>query len=183
MRRILKAAAGAAGIAIVIYVVIVAAFAWQLRTITDVSRYDDLLRKWDPSLVAHFPRRIPINAAKQSLSFFPGFLQGGAHLQLRVELPPADVAREERRVSRLAIHVHQGGKRAAPDSYDDAKQDIPLPPFHTGDGKPGAGFSADYTLYFLLAHPGESAPWNHGRTTGVAVSRRSSELVYWAESW
>ena len=183
MRRILKVAASAAGIAIAIYAVLAGVFAWQLRTITDVSRYDDLRRHWDPSFVDHFPRRIPVNATKQSLSFFPGFLQGGAHLQLRVELLPADVAREEVRVSQLAIYVHQSGERTYPDSYDDAMRNVPLPPFHTGDKKPSAGFPADYILYFLTAHPGESAPWNHGQTAGVAVSRQFSELVYWAESW
>ena len=183
MRRILKVAASTVGIALAIYAVIVAAFAWQLRTITDVSRYDDLIRRWDPSLVDHFPKRIPVNAMKQSLSFFPGFLQGGAHLQLRIELPAADVAREEVRMSQLSTHVYQRGERTYPDPYDNATRDVPLPPFHTGDKKSSAGFPADYILYFLFAQPGESAPWNHGQTTGVAVSRQTSELVYWAESW
>jgi hypothetical protein len=183
MHRILKVAVSAVGIAIVIYVVSVAAFVWQLRVVTDVSRYDDLIRRWEPSLVEHFPSRIPINATKQSLSFFPGLWQGGAHFQLRTELPPADVADEEARLSKIATHVCQRGECTYPDSSDDVMRNVPLPPFHTGDKNPSAGFPADYVLYYLIAQPGESAPWNHGQTTGVAVSRQSSELVYWAENW
>jgi len=180
MRRILKLAAGALGIVVAIYAIALATLAWQLRTITDVAKYEELLGRCDARLTGHFPAHIPVEATKRSLSFFPGFLQGGAYLQLRVELPAAEVAREEARMSELAIHVHPSGERSAPPGL---LGEIPLPPFYTGDAEPSASFPDEYALYFLLAQPGDSVPWNHGQTAGIAISQRRSELVYWAESW
>ncbi len=167
----------AAAAFVVLWAVLAALFAWQLRTVRDVTRYPELRNDWNPELVGHFPEAIPAGAVGTSLSMFPGFLQGGAHLQLRVELPGPEVEREEVRVAQAAVHVHRPGET------EERGASIPLPPFYTGADDPGAGFPDDFVLYFVVAHPGESSPWNHGRTAGIAVSRQRSELVYWAESW
>jgi len=170
------------GAAVGVWLLTAAWTAWQLHTVTDVDEYEDVLQDWDAAFVEHFPPRIPAAATSPRLSYFAGFLQGGAHLQLRLGLPPADVARVEQDVARLASPIHSGGEGYAPAG---GIEPVPLPPFHTADTDGTPAFPAGYTFYVLSAEPGttESFPWNHGRTAGVVVSVVASEVVYWAESW
>src|SRR5688572_14509024 len=58
---------------------------------TDPDDYEEVLGGWSPDRVKHFPQRIPEEASDARMMFFPGFLQGGAYLQLRLTLPPGDV--------------------------------------------------------------------------------------------
>jgi hypothetical protein len=76
--------------------------------------------------------------------------------------------------------------------FDDHENDPknPQPPptvFHTADELAKTRqFPTHYTLYVLHEkyNGGGGGPsWNHGETSGAAVSSTAGEVVYWAESW
>lgn len=185
MLSLLKTLGALVGVVIIAYAAVVGYYAWHLRTITDVSEYQELLGNWEPTFIQHFPGALPAHAANVRVSYFPGFMQGGAHLQLRVQLPPEEIAGEEERLSQAAVVRFTSGKRPPANAESGAVEDMPLPRFHTGDQGGGMVFPEGYTIYVLSARHGDTYgfPWNHGSTRGIAVSRSRSELVYWAESW
>ncbi len=185
MPRILKKLLLIIGGIAAIYIVFVGILVWQLRTITDVSQYVSLLARWKPASVNHFPVSVPTQAANVRLSYFPGFLQGGAHLQLRAEFPPDRIAAEESRLSNSAIAKIVAGELFPLVSNIGHIQDMPSPPFYTADQDTGFIFPDDYTVFVLSATHGDTDgfPWNHGRTKGVSISHRRTVLVYWVESW
>lgn len=150
---------------------------------TDVGEYRGVLKQWSASgLVGHFPPAVPPQASGVRFSSFPGFLQGGGHIQLRVRLPIDEVRRIEARLRQAASHAYAGGGKY--DHYDgDQETVLPTTSFHTADDPAERhAFPGHYTLYVLHAedHGGE---WNHGETRGTAVSSVANEVVYWAESW
>jgi len=183
MPRILKKLLHIIGGMTVIYIVGTGILVWQLRTITDVSQYGSLLARWEPTSVNHFPVSVPDQATNVRVSYFPGFLQGGAHLQLRVKFPPDRIAAEQSRLSDSAIAKIVEGEVFPLVANIDYIQSMPSPPFYTVDQDASLIFPDDYTIYVLSARHGNSYPWNHGLTKGIAISRTRRELVYWVESW
>lgn len=151
---------------------------------TDVSQYGAILGQWQPRhLIAHFPPTLPQNASNLRLSHFPGFLQGGAHFQVRMQLPPAEIAAIEAQISQAATHQYQGGSFYA-HYNEDQQNNVPTAGFHTADAASGAhAFPQHYTLYVLHAQDSAAGSWNHGETSGVGISTQSNEVIYWAESW
>jgi len=166
-----------------IYLVCVGILVWQLRTITDVSQYGSLLARWQQASVNHFPASVPDQATNVRLSYFPGFLQGGAHLQLRAELPRDQFEAEHSRLSNSAIAKFVAGEVFPLVPNVDWVQSMPPPPFYSADQDTGLAFPDDYTVFVLSANHGDSAPWNHGRAKGIAISPTRMELVYWVERW
>lgn len=171
------------GYGLIAYMAIIAYGLWQLRTITDVAEYEELLQRWDPAFVAHFPQQIPKDAERIAVSYFPGFMQGGAHLQLSFKSTPANINRALASATARSLLIIDDGKLATPVD-DPILRDFPTPPFYSG-GTENLAFPPGYTHYVLIATPGTTAgfPWNHGHTAGISVSGGSNEIVYWAESW
>ncbi len=161
---------------------------------TDPGEYGAVLKEWSTSnLVSQFPRTIPPQARNVRLSAFPGFLQGGAHIQLRMRLPADEIREIEARLRQSTKYPYTGSG--------------PETAFYTADPGRSHKFSERYKLYVLqadehLGTTGESwdhgrfsgdriklSPgkqerfWNHGDSSGVAVASDAGEVVYWAESW
>ncbi|MEX0887743.1 MAG: hypothetical protein WD009_15030 [Phycisphaeraceae bacterium] len=152
--------------------------------VTDVGQYDEILSDWRPTgQVDHFPIAIPAQANNVRLSSFPGFLQGGAHFQVRMELPRDEVQALALQIGHHAIHRYTGGGMF--DHYNDDQQgNVPTTWFHTSAvSTQPAPFPDHYTLFVLDARDHASGAWNHGRTSGIAISTANSEVIYWAESW
>lgn len=150
---------------------------------TDVSEYTTILSQWQQSgLINHFPPAIPACASDVRLSFFPGFLQGGAHFQIRMKVPPSELKVIETQFRQLTSHQYKGGSFF--DHYnDDQQNNLPTTSFHTADDPSQTyAFPEHYTLYVIHAKD-RGGNWNHGETCGVAVSIRIGEVIYWAESW
>ncbi len=149
----------------------------------DVREYVKTLKDWSASgLVAHFPPSVPPEAKRVRFSAYPGFLQGGAYIQLRMQLPPEAIKRIEARLKQETTHAYAGGDIF--DHYnEDQKNNLPTTCFHTADDAASAvRFPDHYILYVLSAKDGGGS-WNHGETCGAAVSSTANEVVYWAESW
>ena len=151
---------------------------------TSARRYPALLSEWKPlGLVDHFPDPLPPSASRIRFSSFPGFLQGGAWIQVRMELPEREVKNIFDDAAEHARQHHDGGNSMTllnerPDGLCSAS-------FHTSDSNESA-FPADYRVFIFDAkpyRPGSESAWNHGTSKGIAVSLQRKEVVYWAERW
>lgn len=148
------------------------------KSVTDISRYEDLLNSSSsvpPGVTDHFPEVIPANARNIRLDYFPKILQGGGHLQLRVQIPPKEVSQILDKYDELAIHRFMGGNR-----FDHMRQQPEgghTTDFYTSDTEDHK-FPDSFEILVLGGRYG-----NHGRSYGLAVDRSSSDVVFWAEWW
>jgi len=151
---------------------------------TNVGSYASTLNQWSGSgLVSHFPVSVPPQALKVRFAAYPGFLQGGAYIQVRMQLPASDIRVIEDQLKKSATHVYAGGG-----FYDDYNKDQmnnwPTTTFRTSDNpKITFEFPTHYTLYVLSAKDRSGGAWIHGETSGAAVSTTIGEVVFWADSW
>ena len=160
---------------------ILGAISWPTE-VTDVCKYPGLLKDWKSSgLARHFPPVVPSQATNVRLAAFPGFLQSGAYLQLRMQLPADQVRQIEAQLQQATTRAYVGG--GIYEHYNrDPKNNLPTTSFHTADNPATTfDFPAHYTLYVLRSRDGGN--WNHGDTAGTAISTMANEVIYWAESW
>lgn len=153
---------------------------------TRPKQYSHLLAEWQQrgrGLVDHFPKAIPTEATATKLSAFPGFLQGGAWLQIRLTLPAATVASIFEEATKQAKAFYDGGDSLQ--LVNQQKDGLPGASFHTADTK-ARDFPADYRIFIYDAHPyrpGEDFQWNHGDSRGVVINRTRSEVIFFVEDW
>ena len=124
----------------------------------------------------------PADAREPRLSFFPGFLQGGAHFQIRYGLPADQIKALHSRFSSEKTKSFFGGDTNA---HMNQTNGMPTTSFYTGtDGR--RDFPADYEIMIfdpVLTNRPPGFYWNHGRSHGVAISTAKNDIVYWAEAW
>lgn len=184
MKRILKWVAITVGVLLLLGVVGVFAIAHFVfpHESHRLGRYAELRRTWYPELVGHFPDAIPADAREPRLSFFPGFLQGGAHFQIRYGLPADQIKALHSRFSSEKTKSFFGGDTNA---HMNQTNGMPTTSFYTGtDGR--RDFPADYEIMIfdpVLTNRPPGFYWNHGRSHGVAISTAKNDIVYWAEAW
>lgn len=149
-----------------------------------LRKYPALLAVWNQSeysqeLVAHFPKEIPKSARLKKFYHYPGFLQGGADIQLRLALPSDEIDRLYIRFLQRRTKSFFGG-----DSQRHMNQTngMPTTSFLTGK-KNRYQFPEDYEIMIFDKLLPRSGGWNHGRSHGVAISTNRREIVYWAASW
>lgn len=175
---------------LVLVVVVLGSMVWELlvtttkapETKTDIAQYERLLGMWRGSgLVDHFPDQVPASASASWFSYNSGYRYGGAHIQLRVKLPPEQVRQVLSRYEPVAKHRYLGGDRAV---HRRQPGGVPTTFFRT-NGSQEMSFPDTYVLLVLGAQHSEddSSSWERGETFGVAVGLAASEVIYWAESW
>lgn len=134
------------------------------------------------ALVSHFPKEKPDASADPVFSYFPGALQGGAWIQLRVKLPPNEIRELAQRLDIETDHKYQGGSFFS-HYNEDQDNNLPTASYHTSrEDSDAYEFPLHFTLYVLHADD-RGGGWNHGETSGIAVSTETNEAIYWAESW
>jgi hypothetical protein len=148
------------------------------EVVTDITRYGSLRGSWS-GLADHFPREVPESTTLARLSYFPGFMQGGAWLQLRLTLPAGEVASIESEYAPRAIRTYERGGDA--NRHANQPDGVPTTFYRTG-AEDSSAFPTSFTVYVLKAddHGGH---WNHGESAGLAISREANEVVYWADHW
>ena len=149
----------------------------------DVAEYPGWLKRWaDSGLVSHFPPSVPPHARNVKFAAFPGILQAGAYIQLRMQLPADEVAAIQAQLEQATTHVYAGGGMF--DHYNrDTQNNWPTTVFRTADDPQTTFyFPEHYTLHVLSAKD-RGGNWNHGDTSGIAVSTTAGEVIYWADSW
>ncbi|MEM1251366.1 MAG: hypothetical protein AAGI69_02950 [Cyanobacteria bacterium P01_H01_bin.21] len=176
------------GVALVFY------FGYQMeqatKTVTDVDRYSEFVGSSDDPLTSHFPKIIPDNAKNVKLHFTPGFLQGGTIFQLRMQLPPEEIASLATQFQPQAKRQYVSGSNNNSPKQETSPDGMTVTfdyRFHTGDHSPdevSKRFPDNYDLYVLEDTRG--APeydWNHPEYYGMPINKVTSEVVYWMEDW
>ena len=149
-----------------------------------IEQYGQILIDWKESkLVDHFPQPIPANAKNVKLSSFHGFLQGGGHVQLRMELSPKEVRKVYEEAAEVSKQHQDGGHKFTLVNERDDGLSSTNP--HALDSEVYE-FPEDYRIFILYAKPykeGSDFDWNHGESKGLVVSLQRNEVIYYAESW
>ena len=164
---------------------------WQLTPITKISKYRNVksLRWRDQSLIEHFPERIALNAGNPRFYYRGGLLQAGSTIELRVQMPAKDVEEVYATYRPQAKAVFNGVDR----SEQGAEREDILPKWNFMTFPPAENetlgkhslLPKDFEILLLTAQPYNSNPmdWNHGRSSGISISRHRREIIYWAEVW
>jgi hypothetical protein len=89
------------------------AYLFELRMeltprVTNPARYQEILDSYPSTRTRHFPPAISPHATQVRFSYSPGPLQAASHVQLRLKLPPAEVATILETYSSMAKAVHRG---------------------------------------------------------------------------
>lgn len=143
------------------------------KATTSLDDYDDVLRNWaSTGLVDHFPRLAPTETEGVVFSSFPGFLQGGGWVQLKIPVSDAELS---------VIENYCKARTSEPLQFE---RDGPHEGHVFGDGV--YSFPHDFQQFVFFAKPykqGTEHDWNHGSIYGLAISTKRNEVVYWAEAW
>ena len=114
------------------------------------------------------------------LSAFPGSVQGHSWIQLRVKLPPAEVAAIAASARGSAGREYPGGGGAFDQLNANPKQGWPTTFFHTADNPNQMDFPNTYTIFVINAVNRGLGSWDPYDGYGIAVSESTNEVVYWA---
>lgn len=164
---------------------------WQLAHITDVSKYENVkkLRWLREDLIEHFPETIPATAQNPKLHYNGGFLQGGAVIELRLQMPAESIEEIYSTYIRQAKAIYKGVEELSRDA-DNLNM---LPKWHFYTWPPQRNetrdtaplLPQDFEIFLLSTKPSKSNPtdWNHGESAGISISKKRNEIIYWAEDW
>ena len=149
--------------------------------VADIAQYQEVLKSWPSELTAHFPPNIPDNSTDAKMSSFPGYLQGGAHFQLRLSIPASDISDLDSKFSKIATHTFHGGDT---NDHGNATGGVPTT-FDYTNGMDSTSFGDTFNIYVLHSDDlGEqNFPWNHGTNGGVAICQECNQIVYWCGAW
>ena len=188
MKRALKWIGGILATLALLIVLLIGLIAYSfekgLEPIVSIDQYQEVLSEWRASgLVDHFPASVPASARNVKFSSFPGFLQGGGHVQIRMELPEAEVKSLYEHATKIALQHQDGGSSVTLINERDDGLSSTSP--HTF-GKDVYHFPDDYRIFIIHAEPykkGSGHDWNHGFSKGIVVSLQRNEVLYYAEKW
>jgi hypothetical protein len=171
------------GLAAVVALCIVGLRAVANRTFsepdTDPAHYAAVLTEWKQTgLVKPFPASIPPDATGIHFSSSPGSLQGRPWIQLRMKLAPDRIAAIEADAQSTTTHVYTPDHRFSLPPKDG---DWPIPNCEIGDDPQQFQFPASFKIYVINAVDRGSGSWDPYESYGVAVSRETNEVVYWAD--
>jgi len=143
---------------------------------TNLRQYTKLIGEAGSSpLLAHFPRKIPADARNVHMYYNPGPLQAATILQLRYTTTPKQIAILTARFTPKAVQIMTGGD----DDLFTMK-----PSFFTEDNvkdshDTGLGsFPSDFQILVLYRDQAQTADPTY---SGVAISKKRNEIVYWME--
>lgn len=179
------------GTVILFFVFNAALMMWQLTPIVAASKYQHVktLRWHQQRLVEHFPEEIPPNARGARFYYRAGFLQGGSTIELRVQMPAEFVEQVWATYRPKAKSVFNGAEeldRGAgnPDMLPKWSF-VTFPPDRGQTSGVPTILPEDFEILLLSSHPYKSNPvsWNHGESSGISISLKRREVIYWAEDW
>lgn len=169
----------------------IALMLWQLTPISAVSKYENVKRlRWHrKDLVEHFPETIPSGARDPRFYYRAGFLQGGASIELRLQLSAESVEEVYATYMLLAKSIFNGANKLPSGSNNPGIlpkwRFFTFPPEQNETAGVPTLLPQDFENMLLSSYPYKSKPtdWNHGESSGIAISKERSEIIYWAEDW
>ncbi len=155
----------------------------ETQTITSLSRYQEIRNHlWsNQAPIKHFPTEIPGNASNVRVVYSPAFSQSGSYFQLRLKQSPQNIEKLLLHYREISKYKYIGGNT---NDHANLPNGVPTTFFYTSDSHQDS-FPPSYEILVLDAHNKGSRDfkWNHGDSSGVAIDRSASEIVYWAEDW
>lgn len=145
----------------------------QVVTTSDVGDYESTIAANRNIYTAHFPRVIPSNARESSFFYQPAVMQGAARIQLRLVFLPEEIVRIRNDLGDR-FGSRGFGNRRSNDSGD-------MMPRWISTGKFDTNMPADYEIFTIKRTPEDE--WNHPKLSGIAISTKFSEVLYWYEDW
>ena len=191
MKKILKFIGFLVAIVIFFYIFDAVLMLWQLTPITTTSKYNNVmtLRWHDQHLVQHFPEQIPPDAGNPRFYYRAGFLQGGSSIELRVQMPTdfvEEVLTTYRPQAKSIFNEAEKLERGADNPDILPKWNfVTFPPDENETPGTHTLLPKDFEILLLSSEPYKSDPtdWNHGKASGISISRQRREIIYWAEDW
>ena len=159
---------------------------WQLTAITSVSKYGNVINlRWlRPDLIGHFPDRVPLDAQEKRFYYRAGFLQGGSSIELKIRMPEEFVREVRATYISQAKSVFNGAENLKRGS--DGPDVPPKWNFFTFSSDrnettvESQHLPQDFEILLLSPYPSNL---NHGETSGIGISQKRGEIIYWAEDW
>jgi len=156
------------------------------KEITTLSSYQVIKNKmWhEPELIAHFPEKLPKDIQEGQLLFMPPYLMSPGVFQIKLKYTGDEINTLFNEFAQNKIAYYQSEKGF----YDyKGKYDLPdaLLSYYIGDPN-NIAFPSDYVVIvlFLSSNPRAIGDrWNHAKISGVAINKKSNEIVYFAEFW
>jgi len=190
LKQIFKVVVKAVAVVVILIVALNLYTLWSIRPITSISAYEKVLNKrWHTRLVKHFPKTIPPKAEKQIFFYRPGYIQGGSTIELRMRMPSEFIEREIIEGRKKAKLILRGDQESVgnddPVSMICKSQFMTFPKEEFQSENQLALLPGDFEILLLSSRPYETDPisWNHGDCSGISVSRKRNEVIYWAEDW
>lgn len=170
-----------AGVIFIAFLVFLYSFYKSIETVRDPDKYQSILEKWgDSPLVAHFPKKISNNDKIIAFSFYPGFLQGGSHIQIRLSVSKQSLSKMFDDFQKFALEFYDGGNKY--ELRNSQKGKLVGTSFFTSTNDTRI-FPEDYRIFIIDAKPYQEDSWNHGYSYGAVVSLKRQEIIYYAEDW
>lgn len=169
----------------------IALMMWQLTPISAVSKYENVknLRWHRKDLVEHFPETIPSRARAPRFYYRAGFLQGGSSIELRLQMPAEFVEEVYSTYTLQAKSIFNGAEKL-PSGANNPNilpkwRFFTFPPDQNETTSVPPLLPQDFEILLLSSHPYKSNPtdWNHGESSGISISKKRREIIYWAEDW
>jgi len=171
LRRVIKVFGLVALVIVGLFFVLAWKFKTSLEPSSDIGDYQSALETVQPELVEHFPKVTP--AVTQSRFYYrPGFLQGGTIIHLLLKSGAAGTRSALEKYEAKALERYRGCSRKEPSAEL-------MPRIQRSDAKEDA--ACDFVMLVLRASPTEE--WNHRYESGIAISEKRNEVLYWVEVW
>jgi hypothetical protein len=153
--------------------------------VTKVSRYSEVIEKLHSAtnhhreeLMSHVPRMIPKTATDVHLFYLPSCFQRGTTFQVFYKLPLSELQQIQEKYLPLAKEIikvpdewQQKGKRIPFLSFRDKENTQTVPPNELGE------------FQIMVFHMTDPESWNHGYSSGIAISMSQQEVIYWVDDW
>jgi hypothetical protein len=155
-------------------------FSWGISPVMTTASYGSILES-GKNLTSHFPREIPNSAKNVRLYYSPRFLQGGSHFEIRYETSPAELEALVKKYGAKALAVYDG----SPDlfHYANETKGYPTAEFRDESNTGQAPLPSDFKVMVLESKPPADVSGNHDYSSGIAVSMKRLEVIYWADRW
>jgi hypothetical protein len=156
-----------------VIILIIGAYFYFVAPKTGIWDYEISISPWRSSYASHFPRQISADAKDVQYFHQPALMQGGEAIQLRMVLPEPQIRAIRDEASRTAID-HWIARRPAELGADFERR------LYAHASAAVRAQHEDYEVFVLRSTPEEE--WNHPQRSGIAMSAKYKEVVYWLES-
>ncbi len=160
------------------------------------STFINQLYEQKSEIILHFPKTLKKEQKILGFSYLPGFLQGGAHIQLRLKVSEEDLNKLYEKYNKIKTKSFYGGTSS---EHINRRDGMPTTSFYTNNNTETTKnltfaeeiekltFPEDYEIMIFdeIIRKEESSGgfWNHGKSHGVVISKKRNEIIYFAQSW